>query len=134
MPLTARAISAPLCLSAPWVISVTAASPIADFAASPISGTVPLTVTFTDQSSGGPNSWDWSFGDDDTSTEQNPTHTFTEVRDYTVVLMVTDADGDFDIAVLSITVGAPPNQGRMNRAIIGWTWKSSHAPMKIVAA
>jgi len=35
-----------------------------------------LTVTFDDQTFGGPNEWLWDFGDGTTSTEQNPQHTF----------------------------------------------------------
>lgn len=36
----------------------------------------PLTVQFTDQSLGEPDSWYWDFGDDEFSREQNPTKTF----------------------------------------------------------
>ncbi|NIQ09984.1 MAG: PKD domain-containing protein, partial [Gammaproteobacteria bacterium] len=43
--------------------------PTADFAASPTSGTAPLTVNFTDLSSGSPTSWSWDFGDGGTSAE-----------------------------------------------------------------
>ena len=50
-------------------------------AAAPSSGTAPLTVTFTDQSTSNPTAWSWNFGDpgsgaQNTSTVQNPTHTF----------------------------------------------------------
>jgi len=51
--------------------------PQADFSASPLSGEVPLTVEFTDASTGDFDSWGWSFGDGGTSTEQNPTHVYT---------------------------------------------------------
>jgi PKD repeat protein len=38
-------------------------------------------------------SWQWSFGDGATSTEQNPTHTYAGRGHYDVVLTVTDDDG-----------------------------------------
>jgi len=37
--------------------------PVAAFTATPTSGTVPLTVSFTDQSTGGPAKWSWYFGE-----------------------------------------------------------------------
>lgn len=50
----------------------------------------PLTVQFYDVSTGNPASRLWSFGDGETSTERNPTHTFHEARNYTVTLTVDD--------------------------------------------
>ena len=60
----------------------------ADFNASPILGYAPLTVQFTDTSTGSPASWDWDFGDGSTSTEQNPSHIYTVAGVYTVTLSV----------------------------------------------
>ncbi|MFA5613958.1 MAG: PEGA domain-containing protein [Methanoculleus sp.] len=76
--------------------------PIADFTANVIEGNVPLTVEFTDCSEGPPTSWFWDFGDDTTSDEQNPTHTYTNPGTYTVTLEVTNVAGT-DTAELSIT-------------------------------
>ncbi len=67
--------------------------PGANFAASVTSGNAPFTVSFTDQSSGNPTSWNWNFGDGNTSTERNPSHTFTAPGDYTIKLTVSDACG-----------------------------------------
>ncbi len=50
-------------------------------------------VTFTDQSANDPTSWLWNFGDGNTSTQQNPTHTFTPDANYTVCLSVTNTAG-----------------------------------------
>ncbi|HWQ64743.1 MAG TPA: PKD domain-containing protein, partial [Methanospirillum sp.] len=41
------------------------------------SGPAPLTVQFTDTSTGSPNSWYWDFGDGSNSVKQNPSHTYT---------------------------------------------------------
>ncbi len=64
-----------------------------DFTASPATGNVPLNVQFTDMSTGSVTSWLWNFGDDsNTSSLQNPTHTYTRSGDFTVSLEVTGAD------------------------------------------
>jgi len=41
-----------------------------------------------------PFTWHWDFGDGSTSTEQNPTHTYTTSGEYPVILTVTDNNGD----------------------------------------
>jgi PKD repeat protein len=82
----------------------------ADFSADPLTGTVPLTVTFTDESTNA-TSWLWDFGDHMTSTEQNPTHTYTEVSVYMVALTVTNAAGsDTEIKQAYIVAGSPSPQ------------------------
>ena len=53
--------------------------PVANFNASPTSGNAPLPIQFTDNSTGSPTSWSWTFGDGGTSTAQNPSHTYTSV-------------------------------------------------------
>ena len=67
--------------------------PEADFTASPRAGWTPLEVDFTDLSSNSPDSWFWDFGDGDSSTEQNPTHTYDAIGTYTVSLTVTNSYG-----------------------------------------
>jgi uncharacterized delta-60 repeat protein len=42
--------------------------PLPNFTANPTSGTEPLSVSFTDQSTGSPAGWTWYFGDEDYST------------------------------------------------------------------
>ena len=51
-------------------------APVASFIATPTGGSVPLTVQFTDTSTGNPTHWDWSFGDGGHSDLQNPSYTF----------------------------------------------------------
>jgi len=67
--------------------------PLADFHASPISGTAPLTVQFTDQSTGDITSRSWDFGDGEMSTSINPSHTYQNTGTYTVSLTVTGPVG-----------------------------------------
>jgi len=67
--------------------------PVANFSGNPTSGPVPLTVYFTDLSSGSPTSWSWTFGDGGTSTAQNPSHQYTTASQYTVSLTATNAQG-----------------------------------------
>jgi PGF-pre-PGF domain-containing protein len=68
-------------------------APVADFTGTPTSGIAPLTVQFTDQSTGSPTSWNWSFGDGSYSTFQNPSHTYSVTGTYTVSLKATNSAG-----------------------------------------
>ena len=68
----------------------TTSAPTAAFTATPTSGSVPLTVKFTDMSANNPASWSWDFGDGSTSTDQNPSHTYQNTGRYTVKLTVTN--------------------------------------------
>jgi uncharacterized protein (TIGR02145 family) len=67
-------------------------APIAAFTASPTDGEAPLTVNFTDQSTNGPISWYWDFGDGSTGTQQNEIHTYTNEGNYTVQLIVSNTN------------------------------------------
>jgi PKD repeat protein len=56
-----------------------------------------LKVDFTDcsfDSDGTIASWSWEFGDDGTSTEQNPSHTYAAAGTYTIKLTVNDNGGE----------------------------------------
>lgn len=82
---------------------VTAVSPLADFSYDPISGIVPLTVVFTNLSTGEIDSWLWNFGDGQTSAELNPTHIYTVPGDYVVTLRVSGPSGsDTKEALVSV--------------------------------
>jgi len=68
--------------------------PVANFQANVTSGTAPLTVQFTDKSTGYPVSWQWNFGDfSKPSTDQNPVHTYVKPGKYTVILRVSNIRG-----------------------------------------
>jgi len=84
--------------------------PVADFIGAPTSGNVPLTVQFTDLSTGTVTSWLWDFGDGETFDQQNPSHTYTSAGTYAVSLTVTNGEGsDTETKIGYITVTeAPP--------------------------
>ncbi|MBP7034636.1 MAG: PKD domain-containing protein, partial [Methanospirillum sp.] len=67
--------------------------PVAMFEATPLSGSAPLTVQFTDLSIGPPTSYAWDFGDGGTSTEANPSHVYSAGGTYTVKLTVKNSGG-----------------------------------------
>ena len=69
--------------------------PIADFVASETTINMGSSVTFTDMTQNIPTSWSWTFngGTPATSTEQNPTITYSEPGQYTVTLVATNAYG-----------------------------------------
>ena len=56
-------------------------------------GDAPLTVQFTDTSSGNPTSWLWNFGDGATSSQRNPSHTYDRGGVFTVNLVVSNNVG-----------------------------------------
>lgn len=64
-----------------------------NFTASNTSGLQPLLVQFTDTSTTSDATidlWDWDFGDGDTSTDQNPDHTYVSAGTYVVNLTITN--------------------------------------------
>ena len=80
--------------------------PVAAFTATP-----PVTdlsspgVSFTDQSTGA-NAWQWSFGDvtSTISTQQHPSHTYTQPGEHQVILIVTNSFSCSDTAFLIILI------------------------------
>ena len=69
---------------------------VADFGSDPSPSFVNELVSFSDLSSGSPTTWNWTFGDigaGNTSTDQNPTHTYTIAGNYNVFLNVTNSTG-----------------------------------------
>ena len=68
--------------------------PVANFTGSPTSGEAPLTVNFTDQSTGSVTSWAWTFGaGEGNSTNQNPSHMYDTPGVYSVTLTATGSIG-----------------------------------------
>jgi PKD repeat protein len=72
-------------------------------------GCAPLSVQFTDASTGGATGWSWNFGDGTAaSTVQSPSHTFSQAGSYTVTLTVTGAGGATNSSSQSIAVWSAP--------------------------
>jgi PKD repeat protein len=83
--------------------------PTASFNAAPLTGTAPLTVNFTDTSTGTITSRSWNFGDGGTSAAQNPSHVYTTAGTFTVSLTVTGPGGSNTATRVGlITVNAAP--------------------------
>lgn len=92
-----------------------ASAPVADFSANATGGTAPLTVTFTNLTSGGPvDTYSWDFGDGGTSTSTSPIHVYASAGTYTVALTATGpggADTETKTGYITVTAaGAPANQ------------------------
>lgn len=62
-----------------------------------------FTVYFGDESQGNPTSWFWDFGDGNTSTEQNPAHTFTSGGPFDVMLAISGDENCSDTVMQTIT-------------------------------
>lgn len=83
--------------------------PKALFTAAPVTGLVPLTVQFTNQSTGEINAYSWSFGDGQTSAVKSPSHIYQSAGKYTVKLTVAGPGGSDSLAKAEfITVNNPP--------------------------
>jgi len=67
--------------------------PIAAFIGVPVTGRRPLSVQFTDQSSGNVSSRTWNFGDGVISHASNPTHIYNRAGNFTVTLTATNSYG-----------------------------------------
>ena len=80
------------------IVAVAITAPVADFTFSPLSPSLSDPVAFTDTSTNSPTAWAWNFDDPgsgaaNTSTLQNPTHTFSVDGSHNVQLTATNAGG-----------------------------------------
>jgi PKD repeat protein len=81
--------------------------PVASFTTSRNARTVQFTDTSTD-SDGTITGWSWNFGDNQTSTLKNPSHTYAADGNFTVRLTVTDDDGATNTATVTVAVNTTP--------------------------
>jgi PKD repeat protein len=80
----------------PNYITAAQPPPSARFTAAPTGGVAPLTVIFSDASTGGPvNDWSWNFGDNSTTigTTTNVSHAYSAAGNYTVTETVSGPGG-----------------------------------------
>jgi len=100
--------------------------PVADFTANSMNGSSPFTVEFTDKSLNKPTSWEWDFGDGETSTKQNPTHIFYGDWSYSICLKVTNPNGSHqEIKLNYINVGGY-GQACPETPTIAWQGRTYH--------
>jgi len=69
-------------------------APIADFETYSIYFTKGQAVKFKDQSVNSPTNWLWDFGDNTTSTSQNPSHIYSDVGSYAISLTASNSCGN----------------------------------------
>jgi len=109
---------------------LTVPAPVANFAANPTSGTAPLNVAFTNQSTGSITSFAWTFGDGGTSTLASPSHTYSTAGTFSVSLTVTGPGGsNTRTANNLITVNAPAGAPVANFTA---SPRSGAAPLNVV--
>ncbi len=109
-------------------------APVAIAAATPLSGTAPLEVSFTGSASTDDNAvvgYQWDFDNGNTSAIADPMHTFTAVGTYNVILTVTDAAGleDSQVVVITVTETVPVNEAPI--AIATATPLTGDAPLDV---
>lgn len=117
----------------------------ASFSYSPATPQTNQSIQFTDLSTGAPMAWSWNFGDNTTSTQQNPAKQYAQPGNYTVTLTVfrngEQAVGNrvvtvlspipvtpavsaaFDVSTANATVGAPVSfTDRSGGSPTSWNW------------
>jgi PKD repeat protein len=105
-------------------------APTASFSWSAVASP-PLTVQFTDTSTGSPSGWAWDFGDGTTATTKNPAHTYAQPGDYDVTLVASNATGDSQPVTRTVTVSpAPPPPSSLTVNPVADSYVSSESPTK----
>ncbi|MBL7923489.1 MAG: PKD domain-containing protein [Bacteroidia bacterium] len=116
---------------------LTIASPNSQFNFSTNGQCMPITVSFNDQSSGGPVQWLWHFGNGDSSAQQNPVYSYSTDPADSIQLIITDANGCRDTsrlapfpyyaaaATVDDSTGCIPHTVQfsdLSNGAIRWTW------------
>ena len=118
--------------------------PVADFKANVTSGSSPLSVKFTDTTTGAPTSWLWTFGDGGSSAVQNPVYVYTVPGTFSVQLVASNSAGTSTetkngyitvteglMAAFEYTISNPDNTAPLTVAFtdrsigspLRWTWR-----------
>ncbi len=110
-------------------------APIAEITAEPTSGTAPMTVSFDSTGSKDPDEpygvitdYLWDFGDGNTSTAANPSHTYGTAGSFTATLTVIDDLGDIGTSTIMISASSPPvlDQYATNETYVSGTVTGSY--------
>lgn len=108
------------------VINQSAATLSADFTANNVNVCLGSSIIFSDASTGNPTSWIWNFGDGNSSTLQNPTHTYSSPGTYNVSLTISDgATTETETKTSLITVSSSVNTQENITACNNYTWNSN---------
>jgi bacillolysin len=118
-----------------WTCALVNAPPIVDFSADNTTS-CNGTIQFTDNSIGAANSWLWIFGDGNTSTLQNPSHTYATSGIYNVTLKATNIIGTDSLVQNNfITVNLPlapvPANSSVNIACGDFTTLTANGPSQL---
>ncbi|MCB0477987.1 MAG: M4 family metallopeptidase [Crocinitomicaceae bacterium] len=90
-----------------WACTIPTNAPTADFTVDNATNCTG-TVQFSDNSVDNPTDWLWDFGDGNTSTDPNPTHTYAANGTYSVTLTVSNSIGsDDEVKTNFITIATP---------------------------
>lgn len=90
-------------------VSTMDSAPVPLIMAHPFAGNAPLEVGFADRSVNFPTSWLWDFGDGNTSTQENPVHTYYVQGMYTVTLTATNRYGSSTAVYADYITVRPPH-------------------------
>ena len=114
------------------MLSITIQSSQTSFTFSPSSPTTNQSVQFTDTSTDKPTSWLWNFGDtasgqNNTSTLQNPTHTYATAGNYTVTLTAGNGSinsGGQASQMVTVSSGSGGSSGATKKGGGAFDWMS----------
>jgi len=127
-----RLIAFSTIVAALLVVGCTASGPEAAFSADITSGSPPLEVTFTDESTGDPTAWEWDFGDGATSAEQNPTHTYADTGNFDVTLICSNENGADTLTMPAYIV---VSEVAYNEQVVGdftFKWRTSEETIDVI--
>ena len=100
-------------------------TPVANFTANSTYGSAPLAITFTDTANNAPTSWLWNFGDNQTSTQKNPIHSYVSAGTYTVSLKAINEAGNNTMVrsnYITVTPAPLPNGSYWTLATSSAAW------------
>lgn len=128
--LTVTNVSGSSSASTSIVVNAVTGPPQSAFAMTPSSGTAPLTVTFSNASTGSPSAWLWNFGNGTSSTLASPPPvTYSVAKTYTVSLTVSNSAGSSTSSkTLVVNLGPPVANFRFTNRTVSFKDTSTNSP------